>query len=88
MPDIWAVFNSALLQVQNTTGANYYSERLLSDTFNFAFNPSWESILSNATSYYAIGDKNIALIYGDYYALQCRDKKAGNSMLKLGLASC
>ncbi|CAE6420316.1 unnamed protein product [Rhizoctonia solani] len=80
------ILSAAEAHVQNTTGANYYSERavkLLSDTFNFAFNPSWESILSNATSYYAIGDKNIALIYGDYYALQ-----AGNSMLKLGLASC
>ncbi|KAF8704769.1 PhoX homologous domain, present in p47phox and p40phox, partial [Rhizoctonia solani] len=79
------ILSAGEAHVQNTTGANYYSERavkLLSDTFNFAFNPSWESILSNATSYYAIGDKNIALIYGDYYPLQ-----AGNSMLKLGLAS-
>ncbi|KAF8676944.1 PhoX homologous domain, present in p47phox and p40phox [Rhizoctonia solani] len=69
------ILSAAEAHVQNTTGANYYSERavkLLSDTFNFAFNPSWESILSNATSYYAIGDKNIALIYGDYYALQVR----------------
>ncbi|KAF8751874.1 PhoX homologous domain, present in p47phox and p40phox [Rhizoctonia solani] len=67
------ILSAGEAHVQNTTGANYYSERavkLLSDTFNFAFNPSWESILSNATSYYAIGDKNIALIYGDYYALQ------------------
>ncbi|CAE6421680.1 unnamed protein product [Rhizoctonia solani] len=73
------ILSAGEAHVQNTTGANYYSERavkLLSDTFNFAFNPSWESILSDATSYYAIGDKNIALIYGDYYALQARHTDA------------
>ncbi|CAE6464502.1 unnamed protein product [Rhizoctonia solani] len=72
--------------VKNTTGADYYNKqavKLLVDNFKFAFKPTWDSILSNGTSYEKKGAKDGGLIYGDYYALQ-----AGNSMLKLGLASC
>ncbi|KAG8726081.1 hypothetical protein FRC12_023723, partial [Ceratobasidium sp. 428] len=70
----------------NSTGAAYYNEKavkLLTDNFKFAFKPTWDSILSNGTSNNPQNNKNTGLIYGDYYALQ-----AGNTMLKLGLASC
>ncbi|CAE6470913.1 unnamed protein product [Rhizoctonia solani] len=56
---------------------------LLVNNFEFAFKPTWDSILSNGTSYETIGNKDGGLTYGDYCSLQ-----VGNSMLKLGLASC
>ncbi|CAE6422750.1 unnamed protein product [Rhizoctonia solani] len=80
------ILSVAETSVNNATGADYYNKqavKLLVDNFKFAFKPTWDSILSNATSYKTRGDKDSGLIYGDYYALQ-----AGNSMLKLGLASC
>ncbi|QRV78644.1 glycoside hydrolase family 88 protein [Ceratobasidium sp. AG-Ba] len=69
-------------------GAKYYRQKavkLMTDTFKFAFksSQSWDSILSNGTSNNPSGVKNTGIVYGDYFAL-----KAGNSMLKLGLASC
>lgn len=70
----------------NATGADYYQQKavkLMTDNFNFAFKPTWDSILGNGTSHNPAGNRNTGLIYGDYYALQ-----AGNSMLKLGLARC
>ncbi|KAH7318863.1 Six-hairpin glycosidase-like protein, partial [Rhizoctonia solani] len=71
-------------KLKDTTGADYYyNQALLVDNFKFAFKPTWDSILNNGTSYEKKGAKDGGLIYGYYYALQ-----AGNSMLKLGLASC
>ncbi|CAE6413306.1 unnamed protein product [Rhizoctonia solani] len=70
----------------NMTGANYYRKygvKFLIDNFKFALKPTWDSILSNGTSNARRNNTNTGLVYGDYYALQ-----AGNTMLKLGLASC
>ncbi|CAE6445874.1 unnamed protein product, partial [Rhizoctonia solani] len=80
------ILSAAETYIGNVTGADYYNKqavKLLVDNFKFAFKSTWDSILSNGTSYERKGDKDSGLIYGDYYALQ-----AGNSMLKLGLATC
>ncbi|KAG8742530.1 hypothetical protein FRC10_001297 [Ceratobasidium sp. 414] len=80
------ILSAAETHVGNSTGATYYREKavkLMTDNFKFAFKPTWDSILSNGTSNSPQNNKNTGLIYGDYYALQ-----AGNTMLKLGLASC
>ncbi|KAF8713354.1 Glycosyl Hydrolase Family 88, partial [Rhizoctonia solani] len=71
---------------KNVTGEDYYKEqgvKLLVDSFKFALQPTWDSILSNGTSNARRNNTNTGLVYGDYYAIQ-----AGNTMLKLGLASC
>ncbi|QRW22236.1 glycoside hydrolase family 88 protein [Rhizoctonia solani] len=71
---------------KNATGAKYYKAqgvKLLINNFKFAFKSTWDSILSNGTSNAPQNNQNTGLVYGDYYALQ-----AGNTMLKLGLASC
>ncbi|QRW20118.1 glycoside hydrolase family 88 protein [Rhizoctonia solani] len=71
---------------QNVTGEDYYKEqgvKLLVHNFKFALQPTWDSILSNGTSNARRNNTNTGLVYGDYYAIQ-----AGNTMLKLGLASC
>ncbi|ELU36373.1 d-4,5 unsaturated -glucuronyl hydrolase-like protein [Rhizoctonia solani AG-1 IA] len=70
----------------NVTGEDYYKEqgvKLLVHNFKFALQPTWDSILSNGTSNARRNNTNTGLVYGDYYAIQ-----AGNTMLKLGLASC
>ncbi|CAE6514882.1 unnamed protein product [Rhizoctonia solani] len=80
------ILSAAEAHSGNSTGAEYYKGKgvkLLADNFNFAFKPTWDSILSNGTSNVPQNNKNTGLVYGDYYALQ-----AGNTMLKLGLASC
>ncbi|KAG8718581.1 hypothetical protein FRC08_004949 [Ceratobasidium sp. 394] len=80
------ILSAAETHVGNSTGATYYQEKavkLMTDNFKFAFKPTWDSILSNGTSNNPQNNKNTGLIYGDFYALQ-----AGNTMLKLGLASC
>ncbi|CAE7208292.1 unnamed protein product [Rhizoctonia solani] len=80
------ILSAAEAYTNNATGQEYYKQqgvKLLVDNFNFAFKPTWDSILSNGTSNVPQNNKNTGLVYGDYYAIQ-----AGNTMLKLGLASC
>ncbi|QRV94836.1 glycoside hydrolase family 88 protein [Ceratobasidium sp. AG-Ba] len=80
------ILSAAESHIGNSTGADYYKKKavkLMTDNFKFAFKPTWDSILSNGTSNNPQNNKNTGIVYGDYYALQ-----AGNTMLKLGLASC
>ncbi|KAH8832000.1 glucuronyl hydrolase [Flagelloscypha sp. PMI_526] len=55
----------------------------LSKIIDLAFNPSWESILSNGTANWPAGNMLTGTIYGDYYFI-----KAGTELIKQGLSEC
>ncbi|TRM59911.1 glycoside hydrolase family 88 protein [Schizophyllum amplum] len=66
--------------------ASKYSDaaiQILSDTTAFAWQPSWNSILSNGTVNVPQGNSRTGIVYGDYYYIL-----AGTELVNMGLASC
>ncbi|KAH7889976.1 glycoside hydrolase family 88 protein [Phlebopus sp. FC_14] len=59
--------------------------QLLTTTANFAWQPSWQSLLSNGTvdNHYPSANNDTGIVYGDYYYI-----KAGNDLVQMGLAQC
>ncbi|EEB91111.1 hypothetical protein MPER_10586 [Moniliophthora perniciosa FA553] len=57
--------------------------KLLDSISKLAWKPSWESLLSNGTVNWPADNYLTGIVYGDYYFI-----KAGNDLIKLGLAEC
>ncbi|ESK94259.1 glycoside hydrolase family 88 protein [Moniliophthora roreri MCA 2997] len=57
--------------------------KLLDNISKLAWKPSWESLLSNGTVNWPAGNYLTGIVYGDFYYI-----KAGNDLIKLGLAEC
>lgn len=56
---------------------------LLAGITKLAWNPSWESLLSNGTVNKPANNFLTGIVYGDYYYI-----RAGNELISMGLASC
>lgn len=56
---------------------------LISNMTALAWNPSWQSLLSNGTVNKPANNFLTGTVYGDYYFIQ-----AGNELVKMGLAFC
>ncbi|KAF7777605.1 CAZyme family GH88 [Agaricus bisporus var. burnettii] len=56
---------------------------LLEKITELAWNPSWQSLLSNGTVNAPARNQLTGTVYGDYYFV-----KAGNELISMGLASC
>ncbi|KAI9452982.1 d-4,5 unsaturated-glucuronyl hydrolase-like protein [Lactarius psammicola] len=72
----------------NQSGASYFADaaiKILNDTTNAFWAPTWQSLLSNGTvNNPAMPPNNMTgTIYGDYYFI-----KTGNDLVRLGIASC
>ncbi|KAL4074716.1 glycoside hydrolase family 88 protein [Scleroderma yunnanense] len=63
----------------------YGTWKILNAVTNLAWKPSWQSFLSNGTvnNHYPSANNDTGTIYGDYFFL-----KAGNELVKMGLAHC
>jgi hypothetical protein len=57
--------------------------QLLSNITKLAWDPSWQSLLSNGTVNKPANNQLTGTVYGDYYFV-----KAGNELISMGLASC
>lgn len=72
----------------NQSCASYLTDaaiKILNDTTNAFWAPTWQSLLSNGTANNRLTPPNnmTGIIYGDYYFI-----KAGNDLVRLGIASC
>ncbi|KAJ3564120.1 hypothetical protein NP233_g8509 [Leucocoprinus birnbaumii] len=56
---------------------------LLANITKLAWDPSWQSLLSNGTVNKPANNFLTGIVYGDYYYIQ-----AGNELISMGLASC
>jgi len=56
---------------------------LLENVTRLAWNPSWQSLLSNGTVNKPANNQLTGTVYGDYYFV-----RAGNELISMGLASC
>jgi len=83
------VINGLLLlsQHETTTEAkNRWTNsalQILSNITSLAWNPAWQSLLSNGTVDEPKHKMGTGIVYGDYYFI-----RAGNELLNMGLASC
>jgi len=81
--------NSLLLLAEyetTTAAATIYTNAaiaILNNITRLAFNPSWQSILSNGTVNKPANNQLTGIVYGDYYFI-----KAGNELVRRGLAHC
>ncbi|KIJ69657.1 glycoside hydrolase family 88 protein [Hydnomerulius pinastri MD-312] len=59
--------------------------KLLDATTKLAWQPSWQSLLSNGTvnNHYPSANNDTGIVYGDYYYI-----KTGNDLVQMGLAHC
>ncbi|KAF9265801.1 glycoside hydrolase family 88 protein [Marasmius fiardii PR-910] len=57
--------------------------RILQKITELAWNPSWESLLSNGTVNWPMNSFLTGIVYGDHYFI-----KAGNELLRMGLTTC
>lgn len=83
-----AVNGLLLLSQQETTieAKNQWSDaaiQILSNITTLAWNPHWQSLLSNGTVDEPTNNLLTGIVYGDYYYI-----RAGNELLTMGLASC
>ncbi|KAF9650840.1 glycoside hydrolase family 88 protein [Thelephora ganbajun] len=72
--------------INNSTGAKYYADaavKLLADTVNLAWRPSWRSLFSNGTINKPSDDYWTGIVYADYYLVE-----SGNKLLEMGLGGC
>ncbi|KAH9034051.1 d-4,5 unsaturated-glucuronyl hydrolase-like protein [Lactarius deliciosus] len=72
----------------NQSGASYFANaamKILNDTTNAFWAPTWQSLLSNGTVNNPAEPPNnmTGTTYGDYYFI-----KTGNDLVRLGIASC
>lgn len=58
-------------------------DQVISDNVNFAWAPSWQSLLSNGTVNNPAANNLTGIVYGDYYLIQ-----NGNMLVEMGLAGC
>ncbi|PFH52460.1 glycoside hydrolase family 88 protein [Amanita thiersii Skay4041] len=68
------------------TAAKRWSDaaiQLLSNITTLAWNPTWQSLLSNGTVNWPQGNFLTGTVYGDYYFV-----RAGNELVSMGLAAC
>ncbi|KAF9448915.1 glycoside hydrolase family 88 protein [Macrolepiota fuliginosa MF-IS2] len=56
---------------------------LLANVTKLAWDPSWQSLLSNGTVNEPANNQLTGTVYGDYYFV-----RAGNELIQMGLASC
>ncbi|KAF9566281.1 glycoside hydrolase family 88 protein [Agrocybe pediades] len=56
---------------------------ILNNITTLAWNPSWQSLLSNGTVNWPANNFLTGIVYGDYYFI-----KAGNELVNMGLATC
>ncbi|RDB24223.1 Unsaturated glucuronyl hydrolase [Hypsizygus marmoreus] len=81
--------NGLLLLAKHETSAassKSYSDaaiKILNDITTLAWNPSWQSLLSNGTVNKPANNQLTGTVYGDYYYI-----KAGNELIRQGLAKC
>jgi rhamnogalacturonyl hydrolase YesR len=81
--------NGLLLLAQQETDATAKQQwidaalAILNNITKLAWNPSWQSLLSNGTVNWPANNFLTGIVYGDYYYI-----KAGNELVKMGLASC
>ncbi|KAF8652756.1 hypothetical protein AX16_004252 [Volvariella volvacea WC 439] len=81
--------NGLLLLSQYETNANNarrYRDaaiKILNDITTLAWNPSWQSLLSNGTVHWPANNYLTGTVYGDYYYIT-----AGNTLVQQGLAQC
>ncbi|KAH8100222.1 d-4,5 unsaturated-glucuronyl hydrolase-like protein [Cristinia sonorae] len=71
---------------ENTTGAAVYIQAaadLFKKTTDLAWNPSWQSLLSNGTVNNPAQNNLTGIVYGDYYYI-----RTANELVAMGLASC
>jgi len=83
-----AVNGLLLLSQQETTteAKNQWIDaalQILNNITTLAWNPAWQSLLSNGTVDEPEHNELTGIIYGDYYFI-----KAGNELVTMGLASC
>jgi len=76
------------LSPANSTGRDFWSNaaiKILADTTTLAWQPTWQSLLSNGTVNNRASPPNnsTGIVYGDYYYV-----KAGNELLSMELANC
>ncbi|KAF8308233.1 glycoside hydrolase family 88 protein [Clavulina sp. PMI_390] len=72
--------------IKNITGSDYYvnaAVNLLNGISNLAWRPTWDSLLSNGTANYPVGNFQTGIVYGDYYYI-----KAGNDLIANDYISC
>lgn len=70
----------------SSTAAQSYTDSaidLLNKMTGLAWNPSWQSLLSNGTVNKPANNQLTGTVYGDYYYI-----KAGNELISRGLAKC
>lgn len=77
-----------MLANEETSRANkarYYgaAKKLLKATSDFAWSPTWQSLLSNGTVNHPANNQLTGIVYGDYYYVL-----AGNELVKAGQAKC
>ncbi|KAJ7581496.1 glucuronyl hydrolase [Mycena floridula] len=83
------VANGLLLLSQQETSASLATQwqnaaiAILNNVTALAWNPSWQSLLSNGTVNKPADNFLTGTVYGDYYYL-----RAGNELLRTGLAQC
>jgi len=81
---------SGLLQLAqgetNSSTKRYWIDNallLLSNTTKLAWQPQWQSLLSNGTDNKPANSYSTGIIYGDYYFI-----KAGNDLISMNLVAC
>jgi len=57
--------------------------QIISNMTALAWDPAWQSLLSNGTVNMPANNYLTGIVYGDYYFVQ-----AGNELIQMGLASC
>nr|GAT53725.1 predicted protein [Mycena chlorophos] len=67
----------------NATKWKNFALRLLNKNTALAWNPGWQSLLSNGTVNWPQNNYLTGIVYGDYYFI-----RAGNILQQMGLASC
>jgi hypothetical protein len=74
----------ALLYIPDTR-LNTLIDQIISANTQLAWNPEWESLLSNGTVNNPANPPNnlTGIVYGDYYFV-----KNGNTLVEMGLATC
>jgi len=83
------VVNGLLLLSQQETTAeakNQWTDaalQILTNITTLAWNPPWQSLLSNGTVNEPANNLFTGIVYGDYYYI-----RAGNELVTMGLASC
>jgi len=83
------VANGLLLLSQQETTTSLKAQwsdaaiQILDSVTALAWNPSWQSLLSNGTVNKPANNFLTGTVYGDYYYI-----RAGNELVKMGLAKC